>query len=287
MTTAPPAAWLENPQGSQFPIQGVCSLGRAASNQVSLPCDKVSRRHALIRAQSENEYWLVDFGSRNGTYLNGRRLNQPTRLNHGDRLAIGSFEFVFRMKPSSEAAGDGTALGQATVTDIRQVTCWLLVADIIDSTGLVQSLPLDELPAVTGRWVAECKHTIEEHGGRINQFMGDGFFAYWREYEGSAVLVARALQALGRLQAQERPAFRMVAHHGGVVLGGFSVGEEERISGAEVHFVFRLEKLAGALGEVRLLSHPAWQRLSALVDAREAGRHQLPGFEPAIRVYAF
>src|SRR3974390_3551901 len=104
MTTVPaPAAWLEDADHKRIPIQGCCPIGRSPSNQVVLPSDKISRRHAVIQVQNELEYWLVDFGSRNGTYLNGQRILRPTRLRHGDRLATGPFEFVFRL---SEGSGD-------------------------------------------------------------------------------------------------------------------------------------------------------------------------------------
>jgi adenylate cyclase len=68
------AAWLEDDNGRRFPLQGNCSLGRSAANGVPLRDDaSVSRRHAEIQRRSGGEYWLVDFGSRNGTYLNGFR----------------------------------------------------------------------------------------------------------------------------------------------------------------------------------------------------------------------
>jgi hypothetical protein len=79
----------------------------------------------------------------------------------------------------------------------------------------------------------------------------------------------------------------LVAHYGEVVFGGFSLGEEERISGEEVHFTFRMEKLAGILKEPRLLSPAARERLGASVEARELGRFRLPGFETEIPMYAF
>jgi adenylate cyclase len=285
-TPAEEPAWLEDTSHQRTPIRGLCSIGRSASNQISLPSDKVSRRHAIIQVQRENEYWLVDFGSRNGTYLNGRRIVQPTRLHPEDRVQVGPFEFIFRTPQAQGLAGGGTVVTNTTVADIRFATCWLLVADIVGSTKLLKELPLDELPTVTGRWVAECKQTIEEHGGRINQFMGDGFFAYWRDHEGGAADVAKALRALCRLQEQGRPPFRMVVHYGQVVIGGVALGEEERISGGEVHFVFRMEKLAGKLAENLLLSHPAWERLAASVEVREVGHHKLPGFETEVPMYA-
>ncbi|HTL59445.1 MAG TPA: adenylate/guanylate cyclase domain-containing protein [Candidatus Limnocylindrales bacterium] len=284
---SPSAAWLENASHEQIPIQGSCSIGRSPSNQVILTNDKISRRHAMIQVQREGEYWLVDFGSRNGTYLNGKRIMHPTRLYQGDRLTTGPFEFVFRTSQPGAENLSATSMVGATIADVRTLQCWLLVADIIGSTQLLRSLSLDELPMVTGRWVAECKATIETHGGRINQFMGDGFFAYWRDYEGTPGNVGKALQVLGQMQEQGRPAFRVVVHYGAVALGGFSVGEEERISGSEVHFVFRMEKLAGKLGEIRFLSQPARERLGALVQGRDVGQHVLPGFESAVTMYGF
>jgi adenylate cyclase len=280
-------AWLEGSDGERRPIRGSCSIGRSASNQVVLSSEKVSRRHALIQIQREKEFWLVDFGSRNGTYLNGRRIIQPSRLQPYDRVTIGPFEMIFKVPGAEGSPTSQTVTGDITVTDVRQQKCWLLVADIIDSTRLVKELPLEDLPMVTGQWLAECKQTIEEHGGRINQFMGDGFFAYWRDREKAEVVVGNALQALRRLQQQARPAFRLAAHYGSVAIGGVSVGEEERISGEQVHFTFRMEKLAGTLGEPRLLSQPAWERLAAVVEGREVGYHPLQGFESTFLIYAF
>jgi adenylate cyclase len=279
-------AWLESPDGDRRPIRGSCSIGRSASNQVALSSDKVSRRHALIHVQREKEFWLVDFGSRNGTYLNGQRIIQPSRLQPKDRIKIGGFEFVFHLPQSDPAATPITVVGDKTVADIRQQKCWLLVADLIDSTRLTKELPLEELPMVTGQWVAECKQTIEGQGGRINQFMGDGFFAYWHDRENAEVMVGNALHALRRLQDEARPPFRLAVHYGEVAIGGMSLGEEERISGKQVHYTFRMEKLASKLGELGLLSRAAWERLAAVVEAREIGSHEMPGFESAELMYA-
>jgi len=280
-------AWLQDHTGSRMPLKGACSLGRSVANQVAIPDERVSRRHALIQVQGENEYWLVDFGSRNGTYLNDQRIIRPTRLRHGDRIKVGHAEFAFHQPQSVSGSLPKTVLADRTASDIRSAACWLLVADIIGSTRLVKELPPDELPLLTGLWVAECKQTIETNGGRINQFLGDGFFAYWHDRERIEIAVGAALQALRRLQEQARPDFRIAMHLGKVVIGGVSVGEEERISGREVHFAFRTEKLAARLGETRLLSESAWGRLAAVVEAREAGSHSLHGFDGQFAFYAF
>jgi pSer/pThr/pTyr-binding forkhead associated (FHA) protein len=280
-------AWLEDASGKRTPIHGACSLGRAESNEVTLHDDTVSRRHAVIQPQGDQEYWLVDFGSRNGSYVNGQRVAQPTRLHDGATVAIGASQYVFRQSKSVGAAPSAMVTSDETVISVRWATCWLLVADIIDSTKLIAELPADTLPLVTGQWLAQCKEVIEMHGGHINQFLGDGFFAFWHDHERMGPEMDKTHQALCLLQAEGRPAFRFVTHLGAVMFGGVSVGAEERISGSEVHFVFRMEKLAGSLHEPRLLSEPARKRLPSAVKVREVGRHSLHGFEGEFGFYAF
>jgi class 3 adenylate cyclase len=279
-------AWLESPDGDRIPMHGSCSLGRSATNQITLPDDKVSRRHALIHGQEQNAYLLVDLGSRNGTYLNGRRVGQPTRLRHADRIRIGQFEFTFHQPVETAVPAAESVIKGATIAEIRSINCWLLMADIIDSTRLIQSMPPDEIPVIIGQWLAECKQTIEECGGGINKFLGDGFLAFWYEREHTEIFIHRALQALLRLQMQSRPRFRVVVHYGQIFLGGASLGEES-LSGREVHMVSRMEKLAGSLGEPRLLSEAAWGRLAALVEAKSVGQHALTGFDGNFSFYSF
>jgi len=280
-------ACLEDATGRRTQIRGFCSVGRSAANQVALESDKVSRRHAGIQLQRDNEFWLIDFGSRNGTYLNARRITSPKRLHDGDRITIGPFEFVFHLLKSKLSDATKTMGVDRTATDIRPARCWLLVADIIGSSRLVSELPADEVPLVTGRWVSECRQIVEQHNGCINQFYGDGFLAYWRDGQTTHIDVAATLKVFREMQAKARPGFRVVVHYAAVVIGGVSLGEEERISGKEVHFAFRMEKLGGRLGEKGLLSQTAWERLAGLIEARPVGDHALPGFDAKFSVYAF
>jgi ABC-type multidrug transport system ATPase subunit len=68
-------------------------IGRAPDNDITLADLLVSRHHAEIR-RSGDGYQVVDLGSRNGTYVNGRQV--PTAaLDPGDLLAIGRHQFVF------------------------------------------------------------------------------------------------------------------------------------------------------------------------------------------------
>ena len=67
------------------------TIGRHPTNDIVVSIPTVSVEHALIEAQmieGRRVYRLVDRGSRNGTFVNGRRVSTHTLLN-GDIIRIG------------------------------------------------------------------------------------------------------------------------------------------------------------------------------------------------------
>jgi class 3 adenylate cyclase len=56
--------------------------------------------------------------------------------------------------------------------------------------------------------------------------------------------------------------------------------------GREVNLIFRLEKLAGSVGEHCGLSGPAQAKLAKLVASRPLGEHELKGFEEKCTFFA-
>jgi DNA-binding NarL/FixJ family response regulator len=93
-------AWLEDNRGGRFPINGSCAIGRLPGSSVTLADRQVSRRHALVIAHFTGEHWLVDFGSSNGTRLNGIAINEPRRLKNGDVIEILSHKLLFNARPT-------------------------------------------------------------------------------------------------------------------------------------------------------------------------------------------
>ncbi|MEY2545838.1 MAG: adenylate cyclase [Verrucomicrobiota bacterium] len=270
-------AWLES-NGETFTIQGNCTIGRTPTNCVVLDSPKVSRRHAVINVQSIGEFWLIDLGSSNGTFLNHRRLPQPVRLSDRDEISIGERTFVFR-QPEEITDAYRTTLAERTIREIENVPCWLLVADIENFTPLSRSLTSDKLAELIGGWVATCKESIEAHAGMIDKYLGDGFFAYWREDDNAAKNVSAALASLKVAQAKNEPRFRLALHFGLVAIGGVPSMGEESLMGKEVNFVFRMEKLAGSLGISVLTSDAGKAKLGDLMKCESAGTHELKGFE--------
>src|SRR5579871_6024590 len=70
-------------------------IGRTPENAVVLPADHVSRNHAMIQMTDRGEYFLLDLGSSNGTFLNGNRVSVPSLLKDGDQIRIGTSVLSF------------------------------------------------------------------------------------------------------------------------------------------------------------------------------------------------
>jgi hypothetical protein len=84
-------------------------LGRSAEAVVTLPDRLASRTHAALRFESASERWtLHDLGSRNGTWLDGERIDRPRELRDGAVIRVGTSELLFRCcerQPEHPAAG--------------------------------------------------------------------------------------------------------------------------------------------------------------------------------------
>jgi adenylate cyclase len=278
-------AWLEAADGRRYPIKGGCSLGRSGANTIVLESPKVSRRHALIHLQNIGEFWLIDFGSSNGTFLNKRRIHRPIRLSDGDQITIGDQVFNLR-QPIAIPEEYKTDVMQQTFRDIEDIVCWLLVTDLRGFTPLSRQMHSEDLDLLLGAWIFSCKEIIENQHGIINKYLGDGFLAYWPEAETSPQEILAVLSALKELQRKESPAFRIVMHFGPVALGGVASMGEESLMGGEVNLIFRLEKLASSLGEHCCVSEAAHTKLCHLVATRSLGEFELKGFEGKCAFFA-
>lgn len=74
---------------------GMNSVGRMPDNDVIVPDACISRRHCAILVHTDWTCELHDIASKNGTYLNGRRIAGPTRLNAGDEIKICDRRLIF------------------------------------------------------------------------------------------------------------------------------------------------------------------------------------------------
>lgn len=80
----------------------VVRIGRASDNNVILLDPKVSSHHAEIRLEGQ-QYNLIDLGSKNGTFINNKRLahNMPQALSNFDQLLFGDTKYTFEVTNTS------------------------------------------------------------------------------------------------------------------------------------------------------------------------------------------
>jgi hypothetical protein len=78
-------------RGKDSPYADRISIGRARNCDVVLRHSSVSKLHAQIRLQPDGELELVDCDSRNGTFIEGTRLEAkvPRKLSPGAHVAFG------------------------------------------------------------------------------------------------------------------------------------------------------------------------------------------------------
>lgn len=75
-------------------VGGRLILGRSNSCDITVNDINASRSHAELRYELQGTWVLTDLGSTNGTKVNGERVTSVT-LNTGDRIVIGTTEFLF------------------------------------------------------------------------------------------------------------------------------------------------------------------------------------------------
>ena len=77
-------------------------LGRGPESVLWIDDDTVSRAHARVRVENESAS-IEDLSSKNGTFVEARRIEAPVVLRDGDRIRLGSLELRFRASGSPES----------------------------------------------------------------------------------------------------------------------------------------------------------------------------------------
>ena len=70
------------------------TIGRSATNDLVLPDNRVSRKHALIERRA-GAVIVTDLGSNNGTFVNGRQVHDSQPLSPGAFIRLGNTELAF------------------------------------------------------------------------------------------------------------------------------------------------------------------------------------------------
>jgi class 3 adenylate cyclase len=279
-------ARLFSPEGVEYPLShGTNSIGRAANNQWVLEDTKVSRNHAIIHSQNHGQFMVVDLGSANGSYLNGRRITSPACLKDGDSLRFGNTLCVFKHEQNRKAIQPvGPTAEVQTIKDIIIAQRWILIADIEGATAILQERSVEEVSVQWGKWFSSSKSLVEEYGGAVNSFLGDGFMATWLDSaEEEAERIGTVLRLFKASQERADPRFRIIVHYGPVHSGTTPDGAEG-LMGPQVNFAFRMEKIAARLKLGRMASKDAVEHFGKTLAFQTLDEDcSVPGFQGKFR----
>src|SRR5690606_32430410 len=127
-------------------------IGRSADNEVRIDNPALSRYHASIEAVA-GLHVLKDFGSQNGTYLNGERVSGRAALADGDRVQLGKFTLVFRTEREA----------QVTAAEVRDHAAYAVAGE----TMILKTAPSERpcpwvgyLEETDGRTLPPRRHVI-------------------------------------------------------------------------------------------------------------------------------
>jgi pSer/pThr/pTyr-binding forkhead associated (FHA) protein len=98
-----PYVVLAAPGAPRFPLdKPEIGVGRTPDNLMHIDHPELSRHHARF-LRRENDTLLQDLNSRNGTFVNGRRLDGTARLNDLDRIELAGIAMVYHAPTGPEA----------------------------------------------------------------------------------------------------------------------------------------------------------------------------------------
>src|ERR1700741_2427598 len=123
------------------------SVGRKVDKDLVIPDPRVSRDHALIVAEN-GDFFVVDQGSKHGTYVNGERI-QRQRLQRNDRVEFGVRDVAYVIF-SPQHSTSNTArefLSQISgiqistdTTDLEKLTLFLEAARKLNTVGVLDEI---------------------------------------------------------------------------------------------------------------------------------------------------
>jgi adenylate cyclase len=285
------------------------SIGRGEKNAVVLDDQRTSRNHALLRSTSTNKYYLMDTGSKNGTYLNGKRVIAPTLLRNGDRIKLGESLLTFSIEGAEKPTDTGTNTYDSRTTTaagydsikVTQVT--VLVADISEYATMSEQLPLNFLAKLLGEWFRSANDIVEKNGGFVDKFIGDAVMACWlidekdQDPKESIKQTLKAAYDLYKMTERTNDTNPLLPkplkigvgiNTGEAVVSDLGSGhpEDDTVLGDSVNIAFRLEKTSKELKADIAISYDSYKYLGESFCKEREQTTMVKGKDEPVRVCA-
>jgi adenylate cyclase len=176
----------------------------------------------------------------------------------------------------------------------------ILMADIRDFTQMTETLLPYDIVHILNRYFHLINEAIERHGGRIINYMGDGFMALFEVRNPEEDALAAVMAGLSMLEIAEKrmqPYVREMfgkdfeigigLHHGLVVAGAIGSRDNKRqtVIGDAVNFTSRIESINKKLGTRFLISKAVYSLVHDRIRTRRKYTKSFKGKSGAHTVY--
>jgi pSer/pThr/pTyr-binding forkhead associated (FHA) protein len=105
--------------GQSVEVTNTLSIGREDAD-LTIEDDELSRHHAVVRLVADG-LQVEDLGSKNGTFVDGRRISEPTTVSGGSELKLGRSVFEVVVIPEAGVTVLSPAPAVVSpVADVRQ-----------------------------------------------------------------------------------------------------------------------------------------------------------------------
>jgi len=176
---------------------------------------------------------------------------------------------------------------------------FIMFGDIQGFTPFAENLLPYDVIYVLNLFFQHVGQVIEEHGGRIDTYMGDGFMALFETGEPAAsglsavragLDIIKAVEGLtGYLEELYHSAFkvRIGLHYGQVVAGklGFPGNKKMTVVGDAVNLASRIEAANKRAGTQFLVSEETYRLVEARVEVGQQVKLSLPGKSGEFTLY--
>ncbi|MBN4074091.1 adenylate/guanylate cyclase domain-containing protein [bacterium AH-315-E10] len=283
---------------ARYECELLVSMGRDSGNTIILTDPLASRNHAMIRCLGKSKYYYMDTGSRNGSYINNRRISTPTLLKNEDKVTIGSTDITFyqekeatNVTTNSEFETDLGETISSVRSDIRPVT--ILVADIRGYTTLSERIAINTLSKLMTSWFNNVQSVIENHGGIVDKFIGDCVMAVWETERDAKMTLNNCLKAALDIHNlttgiskdyEDIPNILRIGVGINTGLAAMGIGTDNTAMGDAVNLAFRLETASKNLNSDLVLSQSSYQYLPKPLWENEQQEINVKGKTTSIKV---
>lgn len=110
---------IEPPTRQTYALRpGMNTIGRLPDNDIVLGDICISRRHCVLLVHTGGRCELHDTASRNGTFVNGQRLDKPTGLQRGDQILVCRRLLVFISEADCRSDNPNNNIPETALLDL-------------------------------------------------------------------------------------------------------------------------------------------------------------------------